>query len=402
MPDVTPEMRAGSAGRKRLAILVERMLPYHHARMRALGDFFDVGVIEIYPDTRVSFAREVQDRPYNIVRLNISGDGMPQLRRLVHDALTRLSPDVVAIPGWSLPYSIAALEWCVMYKTARVLISDSTQSDKTRSPIKEAVKKRIISMFGSAFVAGSRSADYLVSLSFVKERIFFGYDVVDNLHFSSGAEAARIDAARVRSKYNLPERYILVCCRLIPEKNLFTLLQAVQSMKDRISQDIKFMIAGDGSERRELERCAQQLNISGNLIFRGRVDYADLPAYYGLANGMILPSLSETWGLVVNEALAAGIPVAVSSRCGCVPELVANTTECMQFDPHNIEEIAGCLVKLAERNPSPLTGSSVDEWGLDRHCHGLVAATDAAINNAHRAGAALSGLALQLLARFRL
>jgi len=70
-----------------------------------------------------------------------------------------------------------------------------------------------------------------------------------------------------------------------------------------------------------------------------------LPVYYALANAFVHASTSEQWGLVVNEAIASGLPVIVSNRCGCAPELVDGNG--FTFDPTNEDELATRLLEMA-------------------------------------------------------
>ncbi|HEY4757559.1 MAG TPA: glycosyltransferase, partial [Chthoniobacterales bacterium] len=73
--------------------------------------------------------------------------------------------------------------------------------------------------------------------------------------------------------------------------------------------------------------------------------YDELPVYYALANAFVHASTSEQWGLVVNEAVASGLPVIVSNRCGCAPELVNDNG--VTFDPSNEDELAARLLGIA-------------------------------------------------------
>jgi glycosyltransferase involved in cell wall biosynthesis len=79
----------------------------------------------------------------------------------------------------------------------------------------------------------------------------------------------------------------------------------------------------------------------------GFKQYDDLPAYYGLAGAYIQASTTEQWGLVVNEAMAAGLPVIISNRCGCAPDLVEEGRNGYTFDPYDLDALAGLLRKIA-------------------------------------------------------
>jgi len=92
---------------------------------------------------------------------------------------------------------------------------------------------------------------------------------------------------------------------------------------------------------------------------RGFESYDELPIYYGLANAFVHASMTEQWGLVVNEAIASGLPVIVSNRCGCAPELVSDNGS--TFDPTNEHELTARLLEmssLSDRERKHLGGNS--------------------------------------------
>ena len=84
----------------------------------------------------------------------------------------------------------------------------------------------------------------------------------------------------------------------------------------------------------------------------GFIQYRELPAYYALADAFVHVSVTEQWGLVVNEAMATGLPVIVSNRCGCVPDLVAEGKNGFTFDPASVKRLGQLMVdmsRLSER-----------------------------------------------------
>jgi 1,2-diacylglycerol 3-alpha-glucosyltransferase len=87
------------------------------------------------------------------------------------------------------------------------------------------------------------------------------------------------------------------------------------------------------------------LNLHSHVHLPGFKQYDELPVYYALANAFVHASTTEQWGLVVNEAIASGLPVIVSDRCGCVPELVRDNG--FTFDPINEPELAAQMSKMA-------------------------------------------------------
>jgi glycosyltransferase involved in cell wall biosynthesis len=100
------------------------------------------------------------------------------------------------------------------------------------------------------------------------------------------------------------------------------------------------VLVGSGPQETELRAQAKELR---GVVFSGFQQKDTLPAYFGLASCLVLPSISEPWGLVVNEAMAAGLPVLVSYRCGCVPELVQHGVNGYLCDPFDTEEMTQFL-----------------------------------------------------------
>src|SRR6185369_3826531 len=96
----------------------------------------------------------------------------------------------------------------------------------------------------------------------------------------------------------------------------------------------KLVLLGDGPTN--LIRLIADLELQDSVLLPGFKQYEELPTYYGLANAFVHASTSEPWGLVINEAVASGLPVIVSNRCGCAPELVNGNG--FTFDPTNEHE----------------------------------------------------------------
>ena len=102
---------------------------------------------------------------------------------------------------------------------------------------------------------------------------------------------------------------------------------------------------GDGPLRETLKSKLSTLNLNEHVHLPGFEPYDELPVYYALANAFVHASTTEQWGLVVNEAIASGLPVIVSERCGCVPELVQGNG--FTFDPTNEGELTARLIEMA-------------------------------------------------------
>ena len=317
-----------------------------------------------------------------------------------------IRPDAVAIPGWSDPRALAALLWCLHSSTASVLMSDSTELDEVRRPWKEAIKRRVVSLFGSALVAGQPQRAYLIQLGMPADRIFDGFDVVDNEYFRARADAARLNAVDERRRLGLPPSYFLACCRFVEKKNLFRLIAAFAQYRQRTAVDAwDLVLIGDGLLRPDLTRLAVRYGLEDAVHMPGFQQYEAMPSYYGLAGAFVHASTIEQWGLVVNEAMAAGLPVIISNRCGCAPDLVIDGCNGLCFDPFNEAELADLMMKMASHTcdragMAQAARAVIAEWTLNRFTSNLQLAVDVALGSRCR-GPVANRLMLQALIRRR-
>ena len=164
-----------------------------------------------------------------------------------------------------------------------------------------------------------------------------------------------IQKFEIRNKPSLPENYFLASARFIEKKNLPTLIQAYaeyrrtevrnrRRSRNRVRRGTSCFL-GDGPLRETLNSQLSTLNLNEHVHLPGFKPYDQLPVYYALANAFVHASTTEQWGLVVNEAIASGLPVIVSNRCGCAPELVNGNG--FTFDPTNEDELATRLLEMA-------------------------------------------------------
>jgi glycosyltransferase involved in cell wall biosynthesis len=268
------------------------------------------------------------------------------LVKRLREELNAVDPAAVALPGWAFAEARAGLAWCRARSRAAVLMSESSRGDYFRLWPREIAKQWLVRKFHAALVGGARHAAYASALGIPRACVFTGYDVVDNDYFARGADLARANADAARAAAKLPARYILSSSRFIPKKNIDGLLRGYARFVARRADAPDLVLCGDGELRDRLRRLAAALGIAARVHWPGFVQYPDLPAYYALAEAFILASTIEQWGLVVNEAMACGLPVLVSERCGCAPELVREGENGFLFDPRNPEAIADALARI--------------------------------------------------------
>jgi glycosyltransferase involved in cell wall biosynthesis len=306
------------------------------------------------------------------------------LWKKIHAELASFSPAVVVVAGWSFPESLAAISWARSSGARAVVMSESQLHDAPRSALREALKRRVVSACDAALVGAQSHADYAVRLGIPRAGAVLGYDAVDNEHFSAGADAARAEPGAGRSMHGLPERYLLACGRFMAKKNFHGLIDAFARAIGRNDTGHHLVILGDGQERSRLEEAARNSGLASRIHMPGFRSYDVLPAFYGLADGFAHVATSEQWGLVVNEAAAAGLPLVVSRPTGAAA-LVHEGRNGFLVDPHEADHLAQALGRLmaSSREARDEMGAQsrhiVAEWGPQRFARGLRQACEYAL-----------------------
>ena len=404
----------------KLTVIFHRFGPYHLARLEAAARECDLTALELSAETTEYAWEKVSGAPgFKRVTLFPRGDSRAaafvEVRSRVRQALNEAQPDAVAIPGWSDRAAFVALAWCAERGVPAIVMSESTAQDEPRVWWKEFVKRRLVRLYSTALVGGRWHADYLEQLGMSRDRIFTGYDVVDNEHFQkaeSGSQRSEVSPPSPVAP-SLPP-YFLASARFIEKKNLPLLLRAyaryremaagrgqsasasaVGSPESSASTDAPphrppptapwpLVLLGDGPLRSDLCHLISDLCLQDSVVLPGFIQYDALPAWYARAGAFVHASTTEQWGLVVNEALAAGLPVIISNRCGCVPELVREGVNGFTFDPNNVGELAALLLKISALNfPLAALGTASREMATHhepvRFGEGLRAAAELAV-----------------------
>lgn len=344
-----------------IAVSFDVFSPYTLARLNALGRHSNlIGIESAYRSIQYDWDKMSGAEKFRRLTLfqegTIEQRSRQEIRSRVAEKLAGLRPDVVAINGWSQPVALALLAWSMERRIPVVVMSESASHDAARAWWREAVKRRIVGLCSTALVGGTPHVSYMENLGMRRAYIFIGYDVVDNAYFADGALRARQDASRLRSELGLPQNYFLASARFIAKKNLPGLLEAYALYRVSAGEGAwKLVLLGDGPLKPELQSFAVRLGIEQDLILPGFKQYDALPAYYGLARAFVHASTVEQWGLVVNEAMSAGLPVLVSNRCGCSTDLVVEGENGYAFDPDNVERLSD-LLRLMASEPWHLDG----------------------------------------------
>ncbi|GAB5537189.1 MAG: glycosyltransferase family 4 protein [Rubricoccaceae bacterium] len=325
---------------RRVCVLWADLRPYHIARLDALHRrLISEGVEGLALEvTATSERTESFSFRHEALWTDAHYDTLPAdaLRQRVHHALDRHQPDAVAITSYSTPDARAALAWCRRHRKTAVMLFDSRREDAERSLWREAIKRALVTQFDAALVAGTPQREYAVELGIPGNAIFTPFDVVDNVHYAQPSLGVSPEQ----------RRGFLVAARLAPVKNLDGLLEAYAQYREATNDPWPLSIVGDGPDRAALEQAAPP-----GVAFAGHVGLDDMPSWYRQAGAFVLPSHKDTWGLVVNEAMASGLPVLVSTGAGCARDLVDEGVNGYRFSPDDPDELAKHLETLATSSP---------------------------------------------------
>ena len=421
-----PSFAICTTQRWRTALLFDNIGPYHCARLEAVVDACELLAIELGKASDDYSWPPVDSQRFRRVTLNPLGESSKLagtvLRERLGRSLRRFDPDVVFLPGWSCRGAIFAMHWCIHNRKRIVVMSESTFLDAKRKPLNEFVKRRLLRLVAASLAGGTRQKDYLINLGLEPERVALGYDAVDNWHFETGAANVRTAEneeckeypgriSEVRRRHQLPRHYFLASARFIEKKNLPRLIEAyaryrslAQSSAETSARGIwDLILLGDGPLRSALSLQLGTLGLLDCVHLPGFQQYDDLPAFYGLAEAFVHASTTEQWGLVVNEAMASGLPVIVSNRCGCVSDLVREGYNGFVFDPNDVEQLARLMLHVSEmdreerRRMGDASRRIIADWGTERFARGLREAIACAMSAAPLRASFFDRLLLRVL-----
>ena len=262
-------------------------------------------------------------------------------------ALRQAAPDFVVCGGYNYVSSWQSMRWARRNQVPFILWAESTRKDlRSGHALIEFLKTKFLHGCEAFVVPGKSSFDYLRNYGVPEEMILTAPNAVDTLFFSQRAEVIRRDAAMHRQALGLPARFFLFVGRLVPEKGIFDLLRAYEALPPEARKEMGLVFVGDGAARSALHQRAAAIT-PGAIHFAGFKQREHLATYYALADVLVFPTHTDTWGLVVNEAMACGLPVICSSAAGCVADLIENGWNGRVVSGGGIGQLASAMDELA-------------------------------------------------------
>ena len=340
---------------RRVVILTEIVSPYRIPVFNALAETpgIDLHVIflaetdstlwqwKVYKeDIRFSFEilphwrRRI--RGYNVL-----------LNRGVRAALAKAKPEVVVCGGYSYLAMWEAQKWARKRSIPVLLWSESNVRDHRRGTFAvEALKKAFLRRCGGFVVPGKSAAEYLRTFGIPERVIFTAPNAVDNDFFSRASCAARQQESELRAKWNLPGKYFLFVGRMIPEKGAVLLLEAYAQLDADLRRSFGLVLVGEGSARAQCMADAAKIE-PGKIVFPGFLHREELAVHYALATCFAFPTFSDPWGLVLNEAMACGLPIIASDIAGATLDLVRDGWNGRVVPARDLDGLVSAMRQLA-------------------------------------------------------
>ena len=341
--------------RRRLVILTEIIAPYRIPVFNALAQHEEIDLHVIFlaesdPKLRDWLVYKEEIRfSYQVLpswRRKFAGQNL-LLNRGLKRSLQRTAPDAILCGGYNYLASWQAMRWAGRRQVPFILWVESTERDtRSHNPLVEFLKRGFIKRCSAFVVPGKSSLLYVKNYGALEKDIFTAPNAVDTELFAQQAGTVRQEPERRREALQLPPRFFLFVGRLVREKGVFDLLEAYGKLTPESRTLVSLVLVGDGAAREEVIRRAQKIS-PGQVRCAGFVQRDQLAGYYALAEGFVFPTHSDTWGLVVNEAMACGLPVISSDAAGCVADLVQDNWNGRVVPRGDVLQLASAMEELA-------------------------------------------------------
>jgi glycosyltransferase involved in cell wall biosynthesis len=303
-----------------------------------------------------------------------------EINKRVFDLLMELKPDFVLAPATPFPEGMAAFHYRLASESRVVMMDDAWDNADHRGKLTKEIKRLIHRNIDAVFIPASSHLAYFSKMGFPEERVIFGIDVIDNDYFSKKAEETCKNETRIRESRKLPDNYFLFVGRFLPRKGLETLVKAYTNYCRQVRQEPwSLLLVGDGKHVDNIRSLSKDIP---GIIFAGPQFLDSLCQYYALARALIVPSISDPWGLVVNEGMASSLPLIVSKGCGSAKTLVQEGENGWTFEPGDDETLTKLMIKASSLSSDALkemgrkSQSIISEWSLDRFSDGVLKAID--------------------------
>jgi len=263
-------------------------------------------------------------------------------------------PDAVLVYRWSV-YSHFKLMQQLGGSPKLFFRGDSHLKNKKKGAslfFKTMILKFIFRKVDKAFYVGEYNRQYFLKYGLQNQQLIAAPHAIDNSRFNSNAAQWELQATAERRKLQIPDNAVvfLYAGKFYELKQLDVLIHVFKQVKNHL---YRLLLIGNGEQENMLKELAKE---DDRIIFQSFKNQSDMPWVYRMADVLVLPSKSETWGLAVNEAMACGRAAIVSDQCGCAPELIVQGQTGFVFKSGSEQELLFCLQQFAEKQKAEAMG----------------------------------------------
>jgi glycosyltransferase involved in cell wall biosynthesis len=275
--------------------------------------------------------------------------------------------------------AVAAARWAGLPVFAR----GETHLGLNRGLLKRLVRKPLMRAFyrrlSGALAIGSANAAFYRAMGMPEDRIFSMPYTVDNARFTEGSRLSDVQRKKVRAALGVADDdpIVLYAGKLQARKHPDDLLRAAARLRDR---GVRFhvVMVGSGEMTAALVDLAGRFSLD-NVHFHGFANQSTLPQIYGASDVFVLPSENEPWGLAVNEAMCAGLPIVASAEIGCAADLIRAGVNGQTFGTGDVERLASALHPIladagTRRRMGLASSDIISHWSYAECASGLRAA----------------------------
>ena len=256
----------------------------------------------------------------------------------------------------------------------------------TKKYVKHLVLRALFSRLAGFLCIGTLNKTYYQSFGVPDSRLFWCPYTVDNAFFRRHAEALAPRRHELRARWGIHDDRpaILFAGKLGAVKQPLLLLEVYRRVRERCR--CALLMAGDGPLRGELEAEIRRSAIP-DVHITGFLNQTEIPKAYAAADLLVLPSRAEPWGLVVNEGMNFSLPIVVSDRVGCGPDLVTSGINGEVFE-HNSPSSLETVLERCVSQPGRLNEfgraslQRIRQWGLHETVRGVTEALNAVVSKA--------------------
>lgn len=371
----------------KLAIVTTHPIQYNAPLFKILTEkniisikvFYTWGVSSLKQKFDPGFQREIEwDIPllegydYTMVKNVSKNPGSDHYKGIINPTLNQeieaWGADAILVYGWNFKSHLKAIRF-FKDKIPVYFRGDSTTLSSGNNFLRDVVRKLLLKWvykkINFAFYVGQANKKYFLEYGMKNESLFFVPHAIDNNRFSSASSNI------IRSKFSIPEKSVLFIFvgKFDSIKNVSLLIEAFSQLNHT---DTFLLLVGNGPIEKNLKKQASMLDSKTNekIFFLDFVNQNEIPVIYDSCDVFVLPSISETWGLSVNESMAAGKAVIVSDKCGCYYDLVKEGINGYVFKSNNLESLVSAMNKFSNRETAHKMGLQskeiISDWSFEK------------------------------------